>query len=145
MLSPLFPIFTIYFIILWELCKFQKNKKSPGRNSHHGPSPLPYSCLRASFPISECKFISLQKHPKKNFFLPLFAMFYEQFGACTRCSCSWFISHYILRLVLKQLFLLYTFVLFSPVYAPLQARAPRSAVADKKHAVHSSSFWRISA
>ena len=58
MRSPPFPIFTIYFIISWELCKFQKNKKSPGRNSHHGPSPLPYPFLRASFPVSECKFTS---------------------------------------------------------------------------------------
>jgi hypothetical protein len=90
---------------------------------------MPQSYIRASFSLSECKFISLQKYPKKSFALPLFAMFYEQFGAYTRCSCLRFISHYILRLVVKQLFLLYTFVPFFPVYAPLRLRSPGSAMA----------------
>ena len=60
-------------------------------------------------------------------------MFYEQFGAYTRCSCLQFISHYILRLVVKQLFLFYTLVLFSPVYAPLRLRSPGSAMANEKY------------
>lgn len=75
MRSPPFPIFTIYFIISWELCKFQKNKKSPGRNSH--PDHLPCRTL-----------------PCEQVFLYLNVNSLHMF-------------------------------LLSPVYAPLQARAPR--------------------
>jgi hypothetical protein len=60
-------------------------------------------------------------------------MFYEQFGVYTRCSCLRFISHYISRLVVKQLFLFYTLVLFSPVYVPLRLRSPGSAMANEKY------------
>lgn len=72
---PLFPIFTLYFITSWELCKFQKNKKA-----------------RAGTPTTD--------------HLP-----------CRTLSCE----QVFLYLNVNSLHMF----LLSPVYAPLQARAPR--------------------